>query len=419
MICAAVGCADNTIYEPEKPMLKKMSHEVTQAEARKNLEKFIANIKTPATRGGEQRSLPPITSVYTTGKPAEATRSGEAVEPHFHIFNFGNNEGYAIMSGDDRVEPLLALTFKGELTPETEIDNPGFEIAYSRMEDYYVAKTMGGPSIDIDIPIPPKDSIQRPGLELPARFEIDTVEVYRSMQYGYCPVDWDQINFNRYCYVPNTVITAPTGCVATAMAQLMAIYRFPNSYNGYTFNWNYMIQSDQYTEGKNQVCRLMQQLGLSNNLNTQYSNGSNGSWASPNNIAQTFVNFGYANGGTTITYSTPQVVQELRNGYPILISGKEDPSDNMGHIWLGHGLMELRVDVKEYNEFDEIMASYSNIVNYYILCNFGFDAGNANGYYLSGVFCANEGPAYPSPTRGVIADFYQYDLEAIVNIRKN
>ena len=138
MICAA-GCADSFTEEPQLPT-QEASHEVTQAEARQSLEKIVFDLKIPSTRGGEQKRMPPITSVYSTGRAAVATRSGEEIEPYFHIYNFGRDEGFAIMSGDDRVEPLLALTFKGEFTPETENDTPGFENAYSRMEEYYVQR---------------------------------------------------------------------------------------------------------------------------------------------------------------------------------------------------------------------------------------------------------------------------------------
>lgn len=102
MICAAVGvfvgCADSSSYEPDGQTQKreqfkeKLSHEVTQVEAREHLEKFLTKLNIPSTRGGDTK-LPPITSVYTTGKAAEMTRAGEEVEPYFHIFNFGDNEG--------------------------------------------------------------------------------------------------------------------------------------------------------------------------------------------------------------------------------------------------------------------------------------------------------------------------------------
>ena len=133
--CIITGCTDNLQDEQESP--KARTHEVTQSEALQHLNKIIPDLKIPSTRGAAEKSFPQITSSYSIGSHS-STRSDGEVEPYFHIFNFGDNEGFAIMSGDDRVIPLLAITFKGELTPETEIDNPGFKIAYSKMKDYYV-----------------------------------------------------------------------------------------------------------------------------------------------------------------------------------------------------------------------------------------------------------------------------------------
>ena len=69
LICTAVwslwGCADNLSYEQEpatnnvREQLKaKLSHEVTQAMARENLEKILPDLKLPSTRGGDSK-LPP------------------------------------------------------------------------------------------------------------------------------------------------------------------------------------------------------------------------------------------------------------------------------------------------------------------------------------------------------------------------
>ena len=40
-------------------------------------------MKIPSTRGGDAMQLPPITSVYTRGKAALATRAGEVVEGYY------------------------------------------------------------------------------------------------------------------------------------------------------------------------------------------------------------------------------------------------------------------------------------------------------------------------------------------------
>lgn len=409
MICIAAGCADNVTYEPNNSMQKKALHEVTQIEARKNLERIIQDLKIPTTRGGKKKDLPPITSVYTMGHAAETTRSGETVEPYFHIFNFGDNEGFAIMSGDNRVEPLLAFTFKGELTPETEINNPGFEIAYSKMEEYYIARTM----IDPSIPIPP---------EVPLPDPIHTIE-FMEMPLGHCQVQWGQgYPYNRYCTIQPGDIPTYTGCVATAVAQIMSIYKYPSSYtkhypnnHTYYFNWEEM---NLYTNNTNsnpfkndstkydQIAHLMRQLGNNNNLNMTYS--GNGSSCTPNNIPRTLRNFGYTNGGRKIPYQTDSVVLELQQGYPVLLGGRKE---NAGHRWLGHGLMTYSISLPYADLFGGIAWTEPTNV-YYILCNWGWD-GDKDGYFLSGVFDLDD--PYTGTTRSTS---FPDGIDAIINIRK-
>ena len=425
MICAAVGvfvgCADSSSYEPDGQTQKreqfkeKLSHEVTQAEARVKLEKMLSNLKLPSTRGGDTNSLPPITSVYTTGKAAVATRAGEEVEPYFHIFNFGENEGFAIMSGDDRVEPLLALTFKGELTPETEIDNPGFEIAYEKMEDYYVqqvsSRIIEGPSITI----PPKDSLPDPIINE----EFDTI----NLPMGPCTVKWGQeAPYNEYCY-DQYGYEATAGCAAVALAQFMAIYKYPASYKYFStsvpeiYNWDDMISNERSPEGTDQIARLIYSLGKPNNLCMIYRRKTNGgSGSEPANVHRTLVNFGYT-GGDLIDYDADSVILELANGHPIILRGKT--SSGAGHIWLGHGLMK-RIRTESHYHLSLGWITFDPFETYYILCNWGW-TGDADGYYLSNVFNVATGPTYPdpiSPNEDVVNYNFQNNVQAYINIRK-
>ena len=439
VICSVISCAEKEQFEQELQTQKreqfkeKLSHEVTQTEARESLEKLLTKLNNPSTRGGDAK-LPPITSVYTTGKAAEMTRAGEEVEPYFHIFNFGDNEGFAIMSGDDRVEPLLALTFDGELTPETEIDNPGFEIAYSRMEDYYVqqvsSRIIEGPSITI----PPKDSLPDPIVE------VDTA-IYYPIDSS-CLVKWGNgYPYNIYCTVQPGSISVPVPSTCVAIAQLMSIYKHPESYYSYIqnktyyFDWDemnlysiykpnrpdlnpYIADSSKY----NQIARLYKQLCASANLNVMFDqyNLSEPGRCHPSAIPPTFTNFGYSSGGVNIDYNTAQVVDELMSGYPVLIGGSEQQRvgyEIFRHRWLGHGLMQLTTTVHHYH-LTLGWVSFDPFVSYYILCNFGKN-GNFDGYYLSGAFDTNSGPDIPE-TRSdeVVEGYYQYNIDAFINIRK-
>lgn len=425
MICTFVSCADNANFEPEEQaqereqLREKLSHEVTQAEARVKLEKMLPNLKLPSTRGGDTNSLPPITSVYTRGKAAVATRAGEEVEPYFHIFNFGDNEGFAIMSGDDRVEPLLALTFKGELTPETEIDNPGFEIAYEKMEEYYVEKILNQSDESLGVNVPSFDTVTPP-------IVIDSTYYY-PMTFGYCPVKWGQdAPYNVYCFVPNTNTSAMTGCVPTAVAQLMAIYKYPNSYcylpdnDSEDFNWEDMTSQTPSSAGIDDIARLMYFLGKPENLEAIYSDSS--SFAYTACIPRTLENFGYSNGGNLTSYDADVVIGELQNGYPVLMSGKRmnELAEYKGHSWLAHGAMKRTTIFKRYYKPLGWVTIGGPIETYYILCNWGWN-GNADGYYLSHSFNPSNGAIYPDPiqpSNSTLNRNYQYYMETIINIRK-
>ena len=418
-IFAVIGCSDSFIQEPTPPLpeqQKEMTHEVTQAEARQQLEEILLDMKIPSTRG-TMSSVPNITSAHTTGKYTRVTRSTQEVEPYFHIFNFGNNEGFAIMSGDDRVEPLLALTYKGELTPDTEIESPAFKIAYAKMEEYYAEQVMRG-GLD---PILPIDSIA----DLPVDtiyFEGRPYNVYYDMPYGHCPVTWGQgVPYNEYCYTVEGA-RAKTGCVATAVAQLMAIYKYPSSYNGFNFNWTSMIAAtpvayEDTDPAVEMIAQLMSQLGKPQNLDMDYGTTSSGAY--PQNIPRTLDNFGYSVGGSLVNYNTSQVSNELKLGYPVLIGGHDSAGD--GHRWLGHGIMERKVDGTAYLDGSlEPIATYTRVEETYILCNFGW-GGYADGYYLSECFDTEEGPVYSfsaNTTRAVDDNNYSNTITVVKGIRR-
>lgn len=421
--CIITGCSDNYADEPNQP--KTMTHEVTQNEALQHLNKILPDLKIPSTRGAVERSFPQITSSYSIGSHS-STRSDGEVEPYFHIFNFGDNEGFAIMSGDDRVTPLLALTFKGKLTPDTEIDNPGFKIAYEMMEDYYVEQVStfsfggdGGGNLPID---PGLD----PGLERYYEYS-DPVIVSHNMPYGHCQVEWGQeAPYNRYCGPFYQLgFEVYVGCVPVAVAQLMSIYKYPNSYNGYTFNWDLMNQyvNRSYSQQDNavaidQIARLMQQLGLPENLDVQYEvvAPGNGSSAYPEDIPHTLRNFGYSSGGSLTNYDTEVVAEELIAGYPVLIGGKDGDA---GHRWLGHGIKEFFQTMYVYNGYN-ILVSTVDIDVKYILCNWGWD-GYQDGYYASKVFDTDRGPTDVealSSTQSTTRYYFRNNLTVVTGIRK-
>lgn len=236
---------------------------------------------------------------------------------------------------------------------------------------------------------------------------------YYGMYGGNCNVQWDQgFPYNMYCPLENGSRTV-TGCVATAVAQLMSVYEYPSSYGEYSFDWNEMNKhinaSYSYPPAYSQIARLMQQLGLGKNLNMEYGLSSQGgSGANPENIPRTLKKFGFSNGGSLKDYNTETVVSELRQGYHILIGGYESRTLHKnkflgitvkkyytysgGHRWLAHGLLQRVRTISTYNS-NNVLVSEKEECEWYPLCNFGW-GGSCDGYYLSGAFDTAIGPAY-------------------------
>ena len=407
---------------------------ISLEDAQTDLESILNDVYPADSRTGSSRK---IKNAFSLPVREVISRSGEQDTSFVHIFNFDDNQGYAIMSGDTRVPSLLALAESGSINTNDAIDNPGLALFLEGMDDLYNENTNatidtvwyeypGGPAIH------PIHTTGGPWENV----------VYK--HYGWCPVKWNQNSpYNNYCPKENNQST-DAGCVATAVAQLMAIYRYPSYYNGYSFDWEAMTSSpfgyNCSTVGQENIARLMQQLGLKENLDMSYGTsvnvGGSGSGAEMGHSVRTLKNFGYSNGGKHEDYNTLTVAAELREGYSVFIGGfshknvKRFLGINIstkysgGHQWLAHGLLERRRELKHYQEGKYLYSSYES--HYYPLCNWGW-SGYHDGYYLSTAFDSTKGPAYEEyktstrSSESLESDYdhnYQYKITAITGIRK-
>ncbi len=416
--------SDQTYQDPPESSLA-----ITIDEARSDLESLLLSLDTHPTRYGLSGGRR-IKNVYSIPVKKNSTRSIDTTSNDIvHIFNFEDNNGYAIMSGDRRIPSLIAITEKGNLNINDTIYNSGFAIFLDGLVNLYSEvpddKETGEEH--------PEDNTDPANPQKPTTYY--TYGEWKNIIYypdGLCRVNWSQRSpYNKYCPSKNGKSTK-TGCTATALAQLMYANKFPSSYNGYTFSWDSMIiDEDDQTRKSDDVARLMQQLGLPKNLDIDYGNDESN--ADPDNISRTIKAFGYSSVGKLETYDTSTIVNDLKNGFCVILGGYShkktisilgitSTSYSGGHCWLGHGLLERRREVRLMSAHIGLLStSYES--EWYILCNYGWN-GEDNGYYLSKVFDANNGYVYPSNTRAT-EDLgngtkynYQYKLRAITNIRK-
>lgn len=160
-----------------------------------------------------------------------------------------------------------------------------------------------------------------------------------------------------------------TGCVATAMAQIMNYYRYPN--DG-TFDWDNMkddYSSSYTTDQADAVAKLMRACGAAVSM----SYGTSASSAYDEKVSKAFVSsFGYLGSiawverSKTCTESWNELMMsEIDNQHPVYYSGRtSNNSNSTGHAFIVDGYQK-------------------NGDNTLFHVNYGWD-GNCDGYYSLG-----------------------------------
>ena len=136
---------------------------------------------------------------------------------HLHIFDVNNGEGFVIVSGDQRVRPILAYSFS---TPASE--NLNSEVGYwlhgYEAQIAEVAKS--------DMPLQESSLQQWEGLILSCNDEpVGSLQAIPALM----TTRWNQSNpYNTLCpYDSANHLRTVVGCVATAMAQIMRYWSYP------------------------------------------------------------------------------------------------------------------------------------------------------------------------------------------------
>ena len=408
----------------------KISKYISIEDARKELEQILSDVygnnlnQYSVDNSMADSSI--IESSYTiydeSNNGIGLTRSDTTQTQLLHVFNFKNNGGYAIMGASEDQPTLYALTESGNLNEGAFIRNPGMAVLLD-----YLRWTLSGPEEPIGPAVPLT--------EYTVYGDWENIVYYRN---GLCPVEWGQEDpYNMYCPKINGKLTV-TGCLATAVAQFMSIYRHPTNHNGYDFNWEKMTEYKNgrlcCEVGKDNIARLMEQLGRKSDLNLSY--GVDETSGKFEDIPRTFRNFNYSNGGTIRKYNTDEVIKELKKGNCIIVKGMRIKKDfkifgwtlfstySKGHAWINHGLMERRRNIYHYKAGKLVSTTSESL--WYPLCNWG-DNGNDNGYFLSDVFNKSAGPAYPTDLEGISDSMnttqndsanYKYRVQTIIGISK-
>lgn len=398
-------------------------------EAEQNLQKIIMDIKLNNTRASQNHDFN-ITSRYSTGMAT--TRSGCDSIPEIYVFNFGKNDGYAIMSSDIREPDLYALSLEGRLNPDSITDETDTRIFLTILKNHL--KFIYGNQTDTTNNTITNNTKKNTNSVIVRYSPWETTnKIYKDGSIELCKVKWTQgypYNGMMPIYNGNHV---PTGCAATAVGQFMSVYKHPTTYSPLNFDWNTIdsyIKMDDNTPWSPlyQVQGLMLYLAMYNNLDLNYDPSSNNNTCNDfNNVIRTLTNFGYSNHGTMSEYNTNTVVNELENGYPVLICGADSMWQSGGflgigkkthyssHMWLAHGLQIKSRKKTIWNPKNHELLQTIIEKQYYILCNMGYGGNYMDKYYLSGVFDARDSLLISMNTN---YDNYRYNIRTITGVRK-
>lgn len=143
-----------------------------------------------------------------------------STEPAYYVFNQGNDAGFIIVSGDDRTEDVLVYAEQGSFDPEKV--NPNFRFWLNRLQEQ-VSAANDDNAVD---KVTPRKAVSAIG---PLLKNDKGQEITWYQEYPYnnlCPMD-DYDDTRSF-----------TGCVATAMAQIMYKWRYPEKGTGSkTYTW--------------------------------------------------------------------------------------------------------------------------------------------------------------------------------------
>ncbi len=317
--------------------------------------------------------------------------------PLYYVFNYSSG-GYLVLSADLRVEPVLSMSKMGTFTPDTirpgiaqwfEMANRKivFERYYNTLDSAQLSSFSLWKSIDDQLSIggfgqccpecPNWPSCLEPDLGC-GDIEVDCDDtpcdvglqhivgpLLSTLWHQHCTMNdsCPEHNCNEVC--PFTPCNScddhcPTGCIATAMAQVIRYHEPVNS-----FNYNYSLMPSFGNEGTPEVQRLMHDAGLS--VDMFYTcDFSLGKWWRIDEALVSQFGFRTAVRENFSGFRDERILRgNLDRGLPVILQGCPDFSIEC-HVWVCDG-------------YKKIVNAQCHAVYYYYM-NWGW-GGFDNGWY--------------------------------------
>jgi len=286
--------------------------------------------------------------INTAQKPFRAVRKTNSAQnteeqAYYYVFNAGENGGYVIVSGDDRVEPILGYVEQGSFNPDEIPDNMRAWLEGYEEEIKYV--------IDNDLK-PSSPALRRRSRVINTKHSIPEILTTR----------WNQgmpynLTIEKYYKEDGSQARPATGCIATAWAQVINFHHYPDEIKveipaysktytlkdgtkktvtfpkvsrGSKIDWEHMKdtyscnESHQHDAADTAVANLMRYCGQA--VKMGYGASSGATWHAPDVVKY----FGFDDSGhrvgrdeCSIDEWQDLVYNEIAAGYPVPFSGSK------------------------------------------------------------------------------------------------
>ena len=301
-----------------------MAGPITPDEARQKITKFMSPRRSAAV-------LQDLRLVATSHYQEQS----DVMSPSYYVFNVGEGQGFIIAGADDRIPAVLGYSDRGSFDPENmPVNMQAWLKGYNAQMEYLNQHPEAAA---------PQKTVSGSSIEPLLASEWNQGNPYNSL----CPMDGDK--------------RSVTGCVATAMAQVMYFWKYPNytvaEIPGYTtsskgltvsaiaagaaIDWDNMLPKYNGSETDAQieaVASLMLMCGTAVQMN--YTSGSSG--AVTRRVADSWKDYFDYDAATNyenrskyrLAAWNQKVYDELKAGRPVLYDGQ---SSGGGHAFVIDG----------------------------------------------------------------------------------
>lgn len=416
-----------------------VSHNVSPQELEKQVKSFLASgtgvSRSAGSAGSAITGVKKVSIAEGKGFPARSAPGRSVTDPEelpeipFYLFSLENaaeqTTGYVLACGDKRLPGIIAVVEDGDF----EDENPFREVFLANLTDYITETIEIYNNItEADIAEALKNwenkqeqgnsRLMSPEILLPANpcWPSSLIKTQWGQNYPYNKV---LNSYTNNIYYLNNMGGLPTGCVATALAQIMAYHEWPQApfpalhhstiglgvvfdkftdfgnnnatvlFSDLSYDWANMKSRKQAAsldlQYQNEVSVLMFQLGCA--VNMIY--GLDGSVAPNENVLVALVLMGYLS-GTLVNYDINHIVLSIINGLPVYVVAAYTLYGTVGHAWVidNYKIPYVKIEIQP-GVFQERWFPY-------VHCNLGW-YGAGDGWYYSGIFDTTTDPVDIDP----------------------